>query len=90
MFSREEIALLAQCERDMDSGKMPFVVLWTNIRQSEPIGITVIRRLWRTFWRWSRDPFRTTQDNDKLMEDGSPGYPCSQQRPVRNSPVRKA
>ncbi len=30
MFSREEIALLAQCERDMDSGKMPFVVLGGN------------------------------------------------------------
>ena len=74
MFSREEIALLAQCERDMDSGKMPFVVLWTNIRQSEPIGITVIRRLWRTFWRWSRDP---SVQNPAMRTRGiDDSYPC--------------
>lgn len=26
MFSNDELKMLAQCERDMDSGKLPFVV----------------------------------------------------------------
>ena len=44
--------------RDWIANDAPYIcadqrhLYWTNIRQSEPIGITGYQRDWRTFWRW--------------------------------------
>ena len=80
MFTREEIALLAQCERDMDSGKMPFVVLggnrWGSSQEClDALGLisgqTVNLIIIQAMLRWKIDDCKAKIEEQKFQESHS-------------------